>query len=202
MAITNGYCTLAELKDSLQIEDSTDNASLEAAIMSASRMVDNYTQRFFYKDGTVASPVTRYYTPEDTIDLNIDDIVSITSVATDNDLLFTYTTVWSTSDFVVEPINNPRKGWPYNRLIAVGAYVWPFNIPQSVKITGAWGWSAVPQEVQLATKIQASRLFIRRQSPFGIAGTPELGTVRLSSRLDPDVETLLRPFRKVRGQAY
>jgi len=202
VAITNGYCTLAELKDSLQIEDSTDNASLEAAIMSASRMVDNYTQRFFYKDGTAASPVTRYYTPEDTIDLNIDDIVSISSIATDNDLLFTYTTVWSTSDFVVEPINNPRKGWPYNRLIAVGAYVWPFNIPQSVKITGAWGWSAVPQEVQLATKIQASRLFIRRQSPFGIAGTPELGTVRLSSRLDPDVETLLRPFRKVRGQAY
>lgn len=202
MAITNGYCTLSELKDSLQIDDSTDNASLEAAIMSASRMIDDYTQRFFYKDGTVASPVTRYYTPEDAISLNIDDIVTVSSVATDNDLLFTYTTVWSTSDFVVEPINNPRKGWPYNRLVAVGAYVWPFQIPQSVKITGAWGWSAVPQEIQLATKIQASRLFIRRQSPFGIAGSPELGTVRLSSRLDPDVEALIRPFKKVRGLAY
>jgi len=202
VAITNGYCTLAELKDSLQIEDSTDNASLEAAIMSASRMIDNYTQRFFYKDGTVAAPVTRYYTPQDAYDLNIDDIVSVTSVATDNDLEFLYTTVWATSDFVVEPINNPRKGWPFTRMIAVGAYVWPFNISQSVKIVGVWGWSSVPQEIQLAAKIQASRLFIRRQSPFGIAGTPELGTVRLSSRLDPDVETLLRPFRKVRGQAY
>jgi hypothetical protein len=51
----------------------------------------------------------------------------------------------------------------------------------------------------MATKIQASRLFIRRQSPFGIAGTPELGTVRLSSRLDPDVEALIRPFRKMNG---
>lgn len=202
MAITNGYCTLSELKDSLQIDDSTDNASLEAAIMSASRMIDDYTQRFFYKDGTIASPVTRYYTPEDAISLNIDDIVTISSVATDNDLLFTYGTVWSTSDYVVEPINNPRKGWPYNRLVAVGAYVWPYHIPQSVKITGAWGWSAVPQEIQLATKIQASRLFIRRQSPFGIAGSPELGTVRLSSRLDPDVEALIRPFKKVRGLAY
>lgn len=202
MAITNGYCTLSELKDSLQIDDSVDNASLEAAIMSASRMIDDYTQRFFYKDGTIASPVTRYYTPEDAISLNIDDIVTVSSIATDNDLLFTYTTVWATSDFVVEPINNPRKGWPYNRLVAVGAYVWPFQIPQSVKITGAWGWSAVPQEIQLAAKIQASRLFIRRQSPFGIAGTPELGTVRLSSRLDPDVEALIRPFKKVRGLAY
>lgn len=202
MAITNGYCTLSELKDSLQIDDSVDNASLEAAIMSASRMIDDYTQRFFYKDGTIASPVTRYYTPEDAISLNIDDIVTVSTIATDNDLLFTYTTVWATSDFVVEPINNPRKGWPYNRLVAVGAYVWPFQIPQSVKITGAWGWSAVPQEIQLAAKIQASRLFIRRQSPFGIAGTPELGTVRLSSRLDPDVEALIRPFKKVRGLAY
>ena len=202
MAITNGYCTLSELKDSLQIDDSVDNASLEAAIMSASRMIDDYTQRFFYKDGTVGSPVTRYYTPEDAISLNIDDIVTVSSIATDNDLLFTYTTVWATSDFVVEPINNPRKGWPYNRLVAVGAYVWPFQIPQSVKITGAWGWTAVPQEIQLAAKIQASRLFIRRQSPFGIAGTPELGTVRLSSRLDPDVEALIRPFKKVRGLAY
>jgi len=202
VAITNGYCTLSELKDSLQIDDSVDNASLEAAIMSASRMIDDYTQRFFYKDGTIASPVTRYYTPEDAISLNIDDIVTVSTIATDNDLLFTYTTVWATSDFVVEPINNPRKGWPYNRLVAVGAYVWPFQIPQSVKITGAWGWSAVPQEIQLAAKIQASRLFIRRQSPFGIAGTPELGTVRLSSRLDPDVEALIRPFKKVRGLAY
>jgi hypothetical protein len=53
----------------------------------------------------------------------------------------------------------------------------------------------------MATKIQASRLFVRRQSPFGIAGSPEIGTVRLGSRLDPDVEVLLRPFRKVSWMA-
>jgi hypothetical protein len=49
--------------------------------------------------------------------------------------------------------------------------------------------------------IQSSRIFVRRQSPFGIAGTPELGTVRLTSRLDPDVEALLRPLRKNNGLA-
>jgi hypothetical protein len=64
-----------------------------------------------------------------------------------------------------------------------------------------WGWSAVPYEVQSACLIQSSRIFVRRQSPFGIAGTPELGTVRLTSRLDPDVEALLRPFRKNNGLA-
>ena len=36
---------------------------------------------------------------------------------------------------------------------------------------------------------------------FGIAGSTELGTVRLTSRLDADVEALLRPFRKNNGLA-
>lgn len=86
-----------------------------------------------------------------------------------------------------------------NRLLAIGAYIFPYNLPQSVRVQGVWGWTSVPAEIAMATKIQASRLFIRRQSPFGIAGTPELGTVRLTSRLDPDVEALIRPFRKMSG---
>ena len=52
MAITNGYSTLAELKAALTISDSTDDAALEAAINAVSRMIDDYTGRFFYKDGT------------------------------------------------------------------------------------------------------------------------------------------------------
>ena len=102
---------------------------------------------------------------------------------------------------MVEPINNPRRGWPYTRLLAIGAYIFPFNLPQSVRVKAVWGWSSVPHEIQMACKLQASRLFVRRQSPFGVAGTPELGTVRLGSRLDPDVELLCRPFRKVSWMA-
>lgn len=86
-------------------------------------------------------------------------------------------------------------------MLAIGRYVFPYYLPQAVRITGIWGWSAVPYEVQSACLIQSSRIFVRRQSPFGIAGTPELGTVRLTSRLDPDVEALLRPFRKNNGLA-
>ncbi len=52
MAITNGYCTLAELKASLAITDSVDDTPLEAAVTAASRMIDDYTGRFFYADGT------------------------------------------------------------------------------------------------------------------------------------------------------
>jgi hypothetical protein len=60
----------------------------------------------------------------------------------------------------------------------------------------------VPYEVRSAAKIQASRLFLRTQSPFGIAGNTDMGTVRLSAKLDADVEALLRPMRKNNGLAY
>lgn len=201
MALTNAYCTLSDLKTSLGIDDIQDDTSLEAAIMAASRMVDDYTGRFFYKDGTTGAPVTRYYTAQDWWTTNVDDIIYISEIATDDNFDQLYTTVWATSDYMVEPVNNPRRGWPWTRLLAIGAYIFPFNLPQSVRVKGVWGWTAVPNEVQMATKIQAARLFVRRQSPFGIAGSPDIGTVRLGSRLDPDVEVLLRPFRKVSWMA-
>ena len=199
MALTNAYCTLSDLKTSLAIEDITDDTALEAAILTASRMIDDYTGRFFYRDGTTAAPVTRYYTAQDWYTCNTDDFVSFTELATDDNFDQLYTTIWVAGDYMLEPINNPRRGWPYSRFLAIGSYIFPYNLPQSVRIKGVWGWPSIPAEIAMATKLQASRLFIRRQSPFGIAGTPDLGTVRLSSRLDPDVEALIRPFRKMNG---
>lgn len=202
MALTNCYTTLAELKASLGIEDNVDDTALEAAITAASRMIDNYTERFFYRDGTTQSPVYRYYTPQDISVLMIDDIYSISQVAIDAAFDQTYSTVFATSDYLVEPVNAPRKGWPYTRILATGSYIFPYPLPQSVRVQGVWGWSAVPSEVSMATLIQASRLFARRQSPFGIAGAPDLGVVRLSARLDADVEVLVKDFRRRKGVAY
>lgn len=201
MALTNAYCTLAELKASLAITDSVDDTPLEAAITATSRMIDDYTGRFFYRNGTTQSPVARYYTPLDPWTMNMDDSVSITEVATDDNFNQTWDTVWGTSDYMLEPVNNPQRGWPVNRILAIGRYVWPYYLPQSCRITGVWGWNAVPAEINMATLIQAARLFTRRQSPFGIAGSPDLGTVRLTAKLDADVEALLRPFRKNNGLA-
>jgi hypothetical protein len=187
------------LKTSLAIEDIQDDTALEAAILTASRMIDDYTGRFFYRDGTTAVPVTRYYTPNDWWICNVDDFISLNEIATDENFNKSYTTIWAAADYMVEPVNNPRRGWPYTRILAVDSYLFPRLYPQTVRIKAVWGWTAVPIEIAMATKIQASRLFVRRQSPFGVAGSPEMGTIRLSSRLDPDVEALVRPFRKLNG---
>jgi len=199
------YTTLSDVKNGLQIEDILDDTAIEAAILTASRQIDEYCQRFFYQEGTEAAPSTRYYTALNPWSLEIDDVVTLTEVATDTgfDTPLQYAQVWNlSSDIMVEPVNNDKKGWPYTRLLAVGEYVWPYFFPQTCRIKGVFGFPEVPYEVELACKIQASRLFVRKQSPFGIAGSIELGTVRLNSRLDPDVEMLLKTFRRNQGLAY
>lgn len=201
MAITNGYCTLNDVKSALNLDDSAENAAIELAIATASRQIDDYCGRFFYTDGTTIAPATRYYTPTDWRDLPVDDFTSITEIATDTTFNQTWSTIWTTTDRMFEPINNPSRGWPLSRILAVDRYAFPRFMPQSVRVKGVFGWSAVPYEVKTAAKIQASRLFLRNQSPFGIAGSTDIGTVRLSSKLDPDVEALLRPLRKNNGLA-
>jgi len=202
----NVYTTLAHVRNSLQIEDSIDDAEIEAAILAASRMIDDYCQRFFYQEGSLAFPATRYYTAVSPWYLETDDIVQITELACDPDFNQSYAQIWNTTtpplDVMYEPVNNPQKGWPYTRVLAIGSYVFPYFFPQTVRISGIFGFPEVPYEVQLACKLQAARLFIRKQSPFGIAGSVELGTVRLNSRLDPDVEMLLKTFRRNQGLAY
>ena len=202
MAIVNGYTTLNEVKDSLNLDDSIENAALELAIATASRMIDDYCGRFFYQDGTEAAPATRFYTPTDFYTTPVDDFVSLSEIATDDNFDQLYLTIWTATDAMFEPVNNPSRGWPRNRILAVGAYVFPANLPQSVRLKGIFGWPSVPYEVKTAAKIQASRLFLRNQSPFGIAGNTDMGTVRLSAKLDADVEALLRPLRKNNGLAY
>jgi hypothetical protein len=43
--------------------------------------------------------------------------------------------------------------------------------------------------------LQASRFYARRDSPYGVAGSPDLGSeVRLLSKVDPDVAVSLADY--------
>jgi hypothetical protein len=59
VAITNGYCSLNDIKAALRITDSTDDTLLELAVESASRMIDSVAERTFYNGGTA----TRQFAP-------------------------------------------------------------------------------------------------------------------------------------------
>jgi len=196
LAITNGYCSLADVKASARITDNVDDAMLELAVESASRLVDSYTQRYFYNAGTA----TRLFTPQDSYITEIDDLVSITTLQTsDGD---NFGTTWASKDYQLEPLNgvvDGLTGYPATRIRAIDDFLFNYlDGEATVRITGVWGWSAVPTAVKQATVIQASRIFKRNDSPLGIAGFGEMGAVRVGTQLDPDVKQLIEPYRKVR----
>ena len=198
MAITNGYCTLADVKAALRITDSIDDSLLETAVESASRLVDGFAGRNFYSAGSAV----RYFTPEDRIVCEIDDLISLTSLVVSADLDSVLDQTWAATDYQLEPLNGRADGltgWPSTRIRAVGDYIFGTNIGEaSVKVTGVWGWSAAPVAVKQATIIQASRIFKRLDSPLGVLSSPDLGYIRVGTRLDPDVQQLVEPYRLAR----
>lgn len=198
MAITNGYATLAQVKAGLRITDSVDDTLLEMAVESASRAIDSYCNRVFYSTGTA---VVRYYSPVDSYLCDIDDLVSLTSLYTNSDeTQSSYDILWTSEDRQLEPLNGLADGQPtpFTRIRAIGDYTFQtLNGEASVKVTGVFGYSAVPIAITQATVIQASRIYKRLDSPLGII-SGELGTMRVGTRLDPDVAQLVDGFRKVR----
>lgn len=203
MPITNGYCTLTEVKAALRVTDTVDDALLEVAVESASRAIDGYCNRHFYSAGTA----TRVYVPADPYVCYVDDLSTTpTSVKTSTMADGTWDITWSGSgdaDYQLEPLNGIAGGisQPYTRLRAVGDYTFPVVGGQAtVQVVGVFGWSTTPRAVMQACVIQASRLFKRLDSPLGVAGFgPDLGVVRVARGLDPDVQQLVDPYRRMSG---
>lgn len=196
MAITNGYCSLNELKASLRITDNVDDSLLEIAIESASREIDSSCERTFYNMGTA----TRKFVARDAYFCEIDDLQSITTLRTDPDGDGTYSVTWAAGDYQLEPLNGFVSGVvsPYTGIRVRDTYLFPLEDDEAlVEVTGSWGWATTPTAVKQATIIMASRLYKRNDSPLGVAGFGDIGVVRVG-KLDPDVEALIYPFKKPR----
>jgi hypothetical protein len=196
MAITNGYATLAELKAVMRIPsaDTVDDSLLETSIEAASRQLDGFCERVFYTNSG-----TRVYMPNDSFVCETDDIVSITTLKTASDGT-SFDTTWSTADYQLEPLNGRAGGivTPFTQIRAVDDLLFPtFGGEATVQIVGTFGWSAVPIAIKQAVLMLAQRQFKRYDSPLGVAGVGDLGVIRVS-RIDPDVQALVSPFRKVR----
>ena len=205
MAWKPDYCTTAELKAWLRIGDAADDTLLAVAITAASRAVDGFCNRQF---GDLTSAVTRYYTWDGTYEegralLLVDDLYTTTQLVvgidTDGDG-DADATVTSGTHFDLWPANAAADSVPWVGLQFRPATTTPLNrYARGVEIAARWGWAAVPSAVKQATLEQASRFFNRRNAPFGVAGSPDLGSeLRLLERLDPDVAAglghLIRPW--------
>lgn len=185
------YASLTQMRDWLrlrEIENTDDDALLRIKLNAASRAVDGTCGgRQFGKDD---APKTREcgalrwsrtfaaYTAE------IPDLMDTT------DLVFTLDGVELTADqFKLCPRTAPSDERPYT-------YVKILTTPTGdgeLDGLASWGWNAPwPDEITESTMLQASRLNIRRDSPYGIAGGADGGgELRLLARLDPDIAPLV-----------
>lgn len=197
MAITNGYCTLLEFKSRFYPPDSSDMADdkvIESAITAVSREIDGYCHRRFWKNTAYE---TRYFTAAWGNLLLCDDVVSVTGVCVDDAGDRTYSTTLATTDYDLEPYNATLDGLPYTRLRTAPNSSHAFSTAQKGnRLAGIFGWPATPSAVNEACLIQSIRLFKRKDAPFGVMGSGEMGQMVAITSIDPDVRMLLEPYVK------
>lgn len=186
------YASLIELRLAMDLGlDDGDETSLIRALDSATQWIDEYTGRVFTLD---AEDTTRYFYPDRQGVVTVPDLVTVTSIATDTSLDRTYATVIETDQYELRPISGP----PYQSIV-----MWPnssraFISTEQVKIVGTFGYTVdgvAPKAVKQACIILASRHYKRREAPFGILQSTDLGTFSRISKEDPDVVSLLSPYR-------
>lgn len=191
MAWAPDYVAATDLKAYLRIGDTVDDAQIALAITAASRAVDRHCFRQF---GLVNAAEARKYTAR--WDKSICRyVVDIDDLMTTVGLTFV-TSAGAITAYTLQPSNAAAEGKPWTRLVVDStSAVQPTTVQDGVTVTASYGWAAVPVAVKLATLLQASRLNIRRNSPFGVAGSPDLGSeLRLLAKVDPDVAVVLGPY--------
>lgn len=196
MAITNGYCTLAEVKAALRLTDNVDDTLIENSIEGASRRIDGYCGRWFYKTALTAVKLFA----SDNYNVPVRDIANATvTVKTDNDGNGSFETTWVQNvDYQLQPTDVILNGDPYRRIVAVGGKTFPLTVqprmPQ-VEVTAFWGWDAVPDDVREACVLLSMRGFARLNAALGVVGFADMAyQVRA---VDPDVRDLLNPYKLI-----
>lgn len=192
------YATLEDLKAEVGIDDAdtVDDDTLTANLAAASAAVDTWCDRTF----TVATEAAtaRRFTALTGSRVLVDDIgdaaglvVEVRSDAT-----------WTPVAVELFPFDRPSSLLPATTVLADSSAGARFPLGEgAIRVTARWGWPAVPEQVKRATILTAARLWKRKDAPLGIAGSADLGTMRLVPYLDPDAQVLLNAFRSLRGQA-
>jgi hypothetical protein len=192
------YATLAQLKKRLGIdpEETSDDDDIQDALDAAAENVESDTGgRQFYLDD-IATP--RIFNPHGLIEhtpegvkLLIDDIGSLDGLIVE--VGNPYTNEWTAvTNYLVGPENALVKNRPIEWLIR-RHQPWTFTPSQRVRITARWGWPVIPRKITQATLLRGQRLYRRKTTPEGYAGSATEGVVRLS-RYDSDYDKLIGSF--------
>lgn len=189
--------TLEEFKEWMRVPDSftTDDVVMQRCLDSAVAVVNAHCGAVYRRFDLAASATEWHLEPWGRSDRDGWWCADIPDLMTEVGLVVVAAGV-ETDSFRLTPRNAAGRGTPWTGIeVDASACV-------DIAVTGRWGWTETPENVQEARLQQAQRFYQRRDSPFGIAGSADQGgsEVRFVSRfVDPDVTVLLRGY--VRGRA-
>ena len=147
--MTNAYADLTTLKSAgvLNISGTTYDTRLLDLLEATSRLVDQHCNRHFFVLVT-----TRKFDGDGGTQLPLPDLVSVTSLKTDDNKDRTFETTWTATDYLLYPTNaEPTKPWgrPYTRVLvdleAGNEDVFTAG-KQTVEINAKWGYREVTED--------------------------------------------------------
>lgn len=208
---TSAYATPAAFRTFIRSSGIDADAYTETlALDAAARAIDRACGRTFRLAGAASARVftvglstatSGVYGQYRQFAADIDDLFDVTGMTVAFDVTGDGSYTLPCTTYRVQPTNAPQKGMPYTSILFNIGTLPPIN-GEGVQVTALWGWPAIPSAVVLANMIQASRFVKRRDSPFGIAGSPEMGNeLRLLPRLDPDLVVMLAEYKLDWGTA-
>lgn len=128
--------------------------------------------------------------------LPIDDVFDLTGMIVSFDVSGNGDYTQAITAYRAGPQSAASRGMPYTKLI-FDSGVYPPLYEESVEVKALWGWTDPPNTIVHANLIQAARFLKRRDAPFGVAGSPEMGNeLRLLAKLDPDVALMVAAFKR------
>lgn len=198
--IVNGYCTVQQVKahyDPSGAGGTLDDSIIEDKITAASRILDEECRTRFY---TPTADETRYYTAKESGELwPDDDIISITTLATDDDEDRVYETTWATTDYDLMPFNAALDAEPYTHIATTpnGRYSFPVGVNKGIKIVGKFGYCTTancPIEINQACITLAIFLLMAMKAALGMVGGGEMGQEVRLARMHPTVITMKQKY--------
>lgn len=188
MAIGDPYQTRTAFKGVLEIDSTDEDDWIDQCLAAASRAIEKRSGwPTFWKTDTAEArtiDVTRRIVPVRNAGWQYTKVLLRNGIASASGFL-----VSGFSAPVLMPEDAIDEGLPADAIrLPWGA---TFGNNGTLTVTAVWGWPAVPADIIWATQMQANRLYRRKGSPEGIAGSAEWGLTRIPA-LDPDVLSILK----------
>jgi len=194
MPVESAYATAIEYRGVADKTATADDTEILEDLTAVSRWLDERFGKFWTKD---AAAVARVYRACDPTVLDIDDLVSVTSIKIDENSNGVFgETALAAADFELLPRNAARGPEPHPyRQIALTSWgaKQSFPIGALVEVTGIFGWPAVPGAIKRAT-IHLTAI-LRLETPRAEATVSDLGQlVQMSPQARYIVDDLARIY--------